>query len=168
MSRSVVHAEEWQYWIVVSDSETRLPANCGTGLVDVDGPTAIVTTGTGYGPVCIEWHVLARRPDDLKPVPQDELWSEVAEFSVGFEAGELWLFSPFSGPPRDHKLTGHPGTWRIRIHARGRDVAASHSSPLTQPVESHLLLLWQAPMSPVRLLRGTDEVGSRHGRKSRA
>ncbi len=165
MSETVVHAEEWQYCVLVTDSEVTVPPRSGTGLVDVAAQTAVITTGTDYGPVKVEWHVLTNEPGGLNSsASQTDAFTEVAEFSMAFDVGELWLFSPFSGPPPVHLLTDDPGTWRTRVHARGRDLAASHGPVLTEPIESHLLLLWKAPMKPIQLLRGTDEVGKQFGR----
>lgn len=165
MSQTVVHAEEWQYLVIATDSEIAVPPRSGTGLVDVAGQTAIITTGTDYGPVSVEWEVLTRDPGSWAAQAfSTSGWTEIAEFSIALDEGELWLFSPFDGPPDPHVLTENPASWRIRVHARGRDLAARHGSCPAEPIESHLLLLWEAPMTPVRLLRGTDEVGKQFGR----
>lgn len=167
VNETLVHVAEWQYWLVVTESDYRVPASSGTGLVNADGQTAIITTGTDSGPVRVEWQVLPRDPGRCEPpASQTDVWTDVAEFSMAFDVGELWLFTAFDGPPPRHVLTDQPGTWRIRLHARGRDLAASRGPVLTEPIESHLLLLWRAPMGPIQLLRGTDEVGKRFGRTS--
>jgi len=60
---------------------------------------------------------------------------------------------------------GEPGSYRLRVYARGRDAAAEHIT-LDSPLETHHLQIWPAPRTTPRLLLSTDQFGGLMGRRS--
>ena len=121
------------------------------GAFGEEGSDLWVLTGDQWGPFEVVVRVLDRAPGE-----PGETWEDVAEVSLESESGfyvtELVDQDPGAVVPCD------PGTYRLRVSARGR--SAEHSDPdedgelveRDEAVEHYLLEFWAAPSSgPVDL-----------------
>lgn len=124
------------------------------GLVGTDSTAAVVLTGISSGPVNLTVELLETAPDS---VDLDD-WDEVIEVSVDSEDGELLACGDLDTPPgfMDLSHTG-PGTYRLRVHARGRDTAPK--SPVDEPVEDYKISVWPAPEAADTIYKHSDEYG---------
>jgi hypothetical protein len=152
--------EDGQYWVTDDDPDAglALPDPGGdNGLVGVAAGLAIVVTGTQFGNVGL---IVATGDSD----PGLDLggWDDVVEVSVTSGQGGqgLGITSGGLGPDSLQALTaGGTGTYRIRVHARGRDVGADHDVVTGNPVEEHLLQIWPAPAASEVIHAATDRFG---------
>ena len=127
------------------------------GLIRVMSVGARVHTGIDIGPVRVTVDTHDTPPDRI----DDSLpWDEIVEVSLAAPLGELRVDSPQTGPVMElPPLTPHgPGTYRLRIHARGRD-ASVHTVQGDLPPEEYLLTSWPAVPSPELVIRLTDQCG---------
>jgi hypothetical protein len=128
----------------------------GNGLIAVIPGLAVVQAGTHTGDIQVT--VDARSA----PPPLDlDTWQEVVEVSFTSTTGQVWLVE-WAGPARTDlgNLTpAGPGSYRLRVHARGRDQAAAIPVPPEQPLEDHLIVSWPAAPSPERVYKHTDQYG---------
>lgn len=125
-----------------------------TGLVSADGGNIEVSTGihTGDVHVTIEAHV--QRPD---PGPD---WEEIAEISCTSPSGELLVTSFTDEPAELPSLASQgPGTYRLRVHARGRDRAVDQTL-VDGVVESYLVQSWPAAPQDAFLVKAADGYGA--------
>lgn len=121
---------------------------------------AVVHAGTHTGPVRL---TVQARPD---PPPHIDLeqWEEVVEVSTSIEAGQV-LVEEWGGPDRDdlgNLVAAGPGSYRRRMHARGRDQAHANVVAPGSPIEEHLLITWPAPAADETILKQTDQYGALH------
>ena len=152
--------EDGQYWVTDGDPDAglALPDPGGdNGLVGVAAGLAIVVTGTQFGNVSL---IVATGDSD----PGLDLggWDDVVEVSVTSGQGGqgLGITSGGLGPDALQALTaGGTGTYRIRVHARGRDAGADHDVVTGNPVEEHLLQIWPAPAASEVIHAATDRFG---------
>ncbi|MEV4604983.1 hypothetical protein AB0K15_47525 [Amycolatopsis sp. NPDC049253] len=122
----------------------------GTDLVN----GAVVLTGIHTGLVNVTVQLLDTAPDSVDL----DGWDEVAEISVESEYGELIVHGIMDDPPGFPELAqAGPGTYRIRLHARGRDIAPHLN--VQEPVENYLLSVWPAPEAPDVVYKQSDERG---------
>jgi hypothetical protein len=125
-----------------------------TGLVSADGGAIEVTTGVHTGGVHVTVEPHAQRPD---PAPG---WEEVAEISCKSHAGELLVTSFMDDPADLPSLASRgPGSYRLRVHARGRDSAVDQTTA-DEVVESYLIQSWPAAHQDALLLKATDAYGA--------
>jgi hypothetical protein len=130
----------------------------GNGLISPRPGIAVVHTGTHTGPVRFTVQARANLPlsTDL-----DE-WDEVVEVSLTAQGGEV-LLEEWGSPTRDdlgNLVTAGPGSYRLRIHARGRDEAYALVIVPEEPLEEHLLITWPAPVGEEIILKQTDQYGA--------
>ncbi len=156
-----LHIEDGQYWISDNDPsiEFVLPDPGGvSGLVGVSAGLAIVITGTQFGNV--EVTVQAGESDPgLDTAP----WDDVTEISLSGGPGSLGVSvtSGGQGPYELQYLTPPgAGSYRVRVHARGRDAGAARDVVNGRPVEEHLIQIWPAPPAPETIHKTTDQVGA--------
>ena len=151
---------EGQYWISDSDPRAELvvPDPGGaSGLVGISPGLAIVITGTQFGDVS-----LTVQSDDSDPGLDPRPWDEVVEVSVVSGAGGqgLAILSDGQGPGELQSLTpSGAGSYRIRVHARGRDAGANEDAVDGGPVEDHLVQIWPAPAAAEIIHKITDGYG---------
>ena len=134
------------------------------GLVEVTDTTAVIGTGTDMGPIHLGAQVVDSAPPEESAAWQSAGWESVTEVSLVSPDGRfasVSLAATEEGPLTVH--VGAPGSYRLRIHAKGRDEGWRQEMP-EEPVETHLIIFWPAPAAPVRMLRGADEVGQTMGR----
>ncbi|WP_345666233.1 hypothetical protein [Streptomyces venetus] len=124
-----------------------------TGLVSADGGAIEVRTGIHTGDVHVTVEPHSKRPDPA----QD--WEEIAEISCNSPSGEL-LVTPYMDDPADlpSLASDGPGSYRLRVHARGRDRAVDQTT-LDEAVESYLIQSWPAAHQDVLLVKATDTYG---------
>jgi len=56
-------------------------------------------------------------------------------------------------------LATAPGSYRVRVHARGRDRAHAAGPVVDEPLEQHLIQIWPAAVGAPQVLKATDEFG---------
>lgn len=125
------------------------------GLVSVMDVGAMVYTGIDRGYVRLQTEVVAEPPDEIDAGP----WDEIVEVSLTCAQGQLRIDALEQGPPTDLPLLSPQGagTYRLRVHARGRDRA--YDSVQNEPVEDYLVTIWPAPPTAETILRATDQCG---------
>ena len=105
--------------------------------------------------------------EDDAPGPADDPWEDVVEVSVTVPPGSDARWSTWANETRG-TLDLAPGTYRVRVSARGRD-AGRAGELVDGPVDEYLLQLWEAPDEVDAVIRSTSanaaywhrEVGSR-------
>ena len=151
---ALVHAEYHLFQIAdpqgpVADN---LDAN-RTGLVSADGGAIEVTTGIHTGDVQVRVEPHSQRPEPA------EGWEEIAEISCHSSSGELLVTSFMDDPADLPSLASQgPGSYRLRVHARGRDRAVDQTT-VDEVVESYLVQSWPAPHEGALLVQATDTYG---------
>ncbi|WP_409461719.1 hypothetical protein [Amycolatopsis sp. GA6-003] len=130
------------------------------GLVGADFSGAVVLTGIANGWVNVAVQLLDTAPG----LVETDDWDEVAEVSVDSEDGELVVHGRGEDPPPGLPELAHagPGSYRLRVHARGRDIAAHHNAE--EPVETYRISAWPAPEAPEAVYKQSDK----HGQEIRA
>ncbi|MFF4237580.1 hypothetical protein ACFYYL_17040 [Actinomadura geliboluensis] len=126
------------------------------GLVDVTGQLIGIWTGAHTGDVHVTLDVRAHSPEQFPPT---EEWDEVVEASFASSTGSL----AFNWDPEYPDLDlGNPGSYRVRVHARGRERAGRHSGVTpVEDAEQVLLVLWPEAERPEEVIKTTDAVGER-------
>lgn len=125
-----------------------------TGLVSADGGAIEVTTGIHTGDVQVTVEAHAQLPDPAHG------WEEIAEISCRSLSGELLVTSFMDDPAELPSLASQgPGSYRLRVHARGRDRAVDHAT-VDEIVESYLIQSWPAAHQGPLLVKATDAYGA--------
>lgn len=126
------------------------------GLVGTNASGAVVLTGIHTGNVNVTAELLDNAPGS---VDLDE-WDEVVEVSVESEDGELIAHGIMDDPPEGLPELAHagPGTYRLRVHARGRDTAVDATR--SEPVEDYKLSVWPAPEAAEAVYKQSDRRGA--------
>jgi len=153
-TEAVVPIAYHQFFITEEgEAPTGLPATTN-GLADLANPNAVVVrTGIHTGPVAV---ILEARAD---PPHTDWAWDEIVEVSVTVESGALYvsaLMADVDPQPPPLTPTGHC-TYRIRIHARGRDLDIDATTDTI--LETYLLQAWPDDVTPTDILKQTDRYG---------
>ncbi|MEU6230563.1 hypothetical protein [Streptomyces sp. NPDC047042] len=116
---------------------------------------ALVRTGiqTGYVRVCARTE---REPTE--DIDESRPWEEIVEATVTAPHNLLRLESLDFGPPAPGTLltTADCFQYRVRVHALGRDVAQSNTTPV--PPEEYLLLAWPSEPAPTHTLRTSSRL----------
>ena len=98
-----------------------------------------VVCGIDDGPVRVRAQVLA-----TAPTPDAASWEEVAETTVDAPVGSVRVVPLFDWPVADiGPLTDGPGSYRVRVHARGRGTAPYRF--VETPTEEYLIQVWREP-----------------------
>ncbi|HEY3692084.1 MAG TPA: hypothetical protein VGL46_17600 [Pseudonocardiaceae bacterium] len=128
------------------------------GLVGADFRGASVLTGIDTGWVTVTLHVLDTEPDSVEL----DGWDEVAEVSVDSDDGELFVHALGEDSPPELPGLAHegPGTYRLRVHARGRDTAPH--SRAEEPVENYQISTWPAEEAPATVYKQSDKRGQEY------
>jgi hypothetical protein len=132
----------------------------GNGLISTPPGIAVVHAGTHTGPV----RVTVQARTDPPPHTDLEQWEEVVEVSITTQAGQV-LVEEWGGPTRDDLgslVSAGPGSYRLRMHARGRDQAHTDVVAPGDPIEEHLLITWPAPATDETIVKQTDRYGAHH------
>jgi hypothetical protein len=129
------------------------------GLISSNGELGIIMTGTESGAVAVSAQWL-----ENEPAPNFDPWDEVVEVSMRFPVYGGVVFGPVD-TKADERLIPvlEPGSYRVRVHARGRDTgqaSATTEEAADGPVEEHLLLAWPARPAPELVHKLTDAYGA--------
>ncbi len=116
--------------------------------------TTSVSTGVAVGEVAVRSEALDESPGEA---PLD--WEDVAEVSLTVRRGPL-MATGWNPRPPGERLDGHgPGSYRVRVHARGRDV--NYDGTATVPSEEYLVQAWPQAPAPPTTLRATSALARR-------
>lgn len=126
-------------------------AEWSNGLVAVMAVGALIRTGIAVGRVAVVVDV-RDTPAPLSTEP----WEEVVEVSVEAPRGELHVVSVADSFLHSLPLlsSGGPGEYRIRVHARGRELGYDLTS--MEPTEQYLIISWPARSAPVEILKSNS------------
>lgn len=141
----------------LTDSDKRTPTGFDTsnGLVFSLPGQAVICTGISTGWVNVSVQVRRYPPAQVDA----DAWDEVVDHSVETATGVLRVTSVMSDAPDLPALTPQgPGTYRVRVHARGRDTAPDGA--VDEPVEDYLLIIWPAEPQPDQIHKQTDHYGA--------
>jgi hypothetical protein len=144
-------------WFGVTD-QGELPFETGTwanGLVSVMAVGARIHTGIDTGNVNVATSMLNARPEEVDP----DSWDEIVDVSIFSRHGLLRVDSPQTGFVDSLPVLSFqgPGSYRLRVHARGRDIA--HRQVKEVSAEQYLLTIWPEEPSPEVIIRLTDYCG---------
>ncbi|MFE4663779.1 hypothetical protein ACFRI7_02990 [Streptomyces sp. NPDC056716] len=152
---SPVHVDHHTFELTGSDTRSRTGFDTSNGLVFSLPGQAVICTGISTGWVNVSVQVRRQPP----PRVDADAWDEIIDHSVETPTGTLRVTSVMADAPDLPLLTPQgPGTYRIRIHARGRD-----TTPDGVPAESaedYLLSVWPAAPSPDEIHKQTDRYGT--------
>jgi hypothetical protein len=155
---TTVRTEDHSFIVGDGDDMPIATADFSTGLAGAMHNCALICTGADRGPVTVTAEALDTAPD-LAGVDD---WDDVAEISLTAPVGRLavhqLLYLPGETPPDLPVLSpAGPGTYRLRIHTRGRD--AHHDQVVDTPTEEYHLVCWPAPPTGALIIRATDRCG---------
>lgn len=138
-----------------SGRHTAMGSRPENGLIYSASGHAVICTGIHSGWVNVT--VTARQ---YPPIDVDtDAWDEVVDHSVESLTGTLHVASVMAPPAPLPRLTPHgSGPYRVRVHARGRDLA-----PDGAPSEDYPLITWPASPGSDDIHKSTD----RHGEQLR-
>lgn len=137
----------------VVDEATLTPSN---GLVGVEPGRAVILAGIHTGKVNVTVEFFEEDPG----APEVDRWDEVVDVTLESFNGQLVLHGLMSDVPDGVPVLSHkgPGTYRLRVHARGRDQATGFTPD--EPVEDYKLNIWPAPPMPEAVHKQSDDYGS--------
>jgi len=132
-----------------------IPTPDVTGLVASGSGVVQVTCGVNTGDV----HITVEAWPDAPPAGLDS-WDDAAETSVAWSSGKVDVIGASTDdvPGFPVGLPSGAGSYRVRVHVRGRDAGEDRGPD--DPAEEHLVQIWPAPAAPEALLKATDQVGS--------
>ncbi len=122
------------------------------GAFDPDGVYVSLARRSGGSPVRIVLH-------DAEPEPAEAEWEDVVEVSTTIPEGAEVSYRSWAGESSGPLAEIGPGTYRVRVSARGRD-AARGNELADGPLDAYLIELWPSPPTPDAILR----VGSQDAR----
>ncbi|MGW4395149.1 hypothetical protein ACWEHA_07655 [Amycolatopsis nivea] len=148
-------------FFVVTDFDAGIPSPdvaYANGLVGTDSSGAVVLAGITTGRVTVTLQILESEPDSVEV----DGWDEVAEVSVDAEEGYLLVHNMEGNPPAELDQLAYvgPGSYRLRVHARGRDTAPHSNTP--EPVEEYQISVWPAPDEPETVHKQSDKRGEEY------
>jgi hypothetical protein len=152
-----LHVADGQYWIWDPAADLVLPDDY-RGLIAATDGLAVVRAGTHAG-----WLAVRVAVADAGPALDTGSWDEVAEVSLSAAPGSpgLAVISDGTGPDELDALTpAGPGSYRVRVHARGRDDGAAADVVAGAPVAEHLIQVWPAPPAPAAVHKTIGAEGA--------
>lgn len=124
-----------------------LQANAACLVFEPRTSRVAVLSGIATGPVTVETQALTSAPPGVA-----DGWEDVAEVSLTIGDRPLEVVGWNEALGEDARLDASgPGTYRIRVHANGRDTAPDGS--VFEPVEQYLIQAWPAPHAPPVTIR---------------
>jgi hypothetical protein len=142
----------------VSTDPGQAVTRSGNGLIAVFPGGAFVFCGTLFGPVGVTVEPLGTAPRvDL------DGWDAVVEVSltttkVGRVEVAPWAWDD-PAPDLPVLTPQGPGTYRMRVHARGREQGWEQQEVEGVPIEHHLIQVWPAPDAPETIYRRDKVTG---------
>jgi len=157
MDPVLVPVESHQFWLRDPDRRPGLPSRTTNGLVAVTGPgAAIIFTGISSGRVSVSVEALTAAPAAVNLAE----WDEVADVSLPGLSGVLAVAALMDAVPPGlpNLCVAGPGDYRVRVHARGRDISPDEATD--QPAETYLVLCWPALPAADVDHKLTDQTGA--------
>lgn len=151
---------DWHQFVLAEDGDSSNPwGHVSNGLV-TPGPAggATIHTGIANGNVAVSIELRDQAsPADTAVWDQ---WEEIAEVTVEAATGRLIVAALIADAPDLPPLsTRGAGTYRVRVHARGRDIAYD-ASLVEGIVEDYLIQVWPGPPGPEIAHKQTDDCGA--------
>ncbi|MEO3753618.1 hypothetical protein [Streptomyces sp. B6B3] len=154
-----VEVDHATFWLIDPDIHPGHLPQGSNGLIGADEPgAAAILTGVANGPVSV-----SVAPRSAPPSAVDlASWEEMMDISVESTTGALRVASPVDGtvPDLPPLTCAGPGTYRVRVHARGRDTL--YDLVTDEPVEDYLILAWPAPAAPETFHKASDITGANY------
>lgn len=153
--RGLMRVTYHQFWLLDERQQVRSSILATNGLFGTGVGAAMICTGIHTGVVRLS--IEAR---DSAPVSIDvDGWDEVAEVSIEAPGGHLRAAALGSDTDPFPELTSAgPGEYRVRVHARGRDVLVDGVA--TEPVEDYHVTVWPQAGAEERIYKQTDGYGA--------
>lgn len=145
---------DYHQFTISSGDEVDEPDQDGSAcLLIAATPTRItVSSGVATGPVEVTTQALTSAPQQVA-----DGWQDVAEVSVTVSDAPLVVGGWTLALGEEHRLDASgPGSYRVRIHANGRDT--DYDGSVLEPVEQYFIQAWPAPYAPPATLRATSNV----------
>ncbi|WP_422771225.1 hypothetical protein ACN28C_32090 [Plantactinospora sp. WMMC1484] len=121
------------------------------GLVGATDGAVLVRTGCGGGWVNLTVELHAERP-----TVETAGWDDAVEVSYRTLVGQSHVRSARGGGTDFPRISFRgPGSYRIRVHARGRQLPAGRKG--SDRVEDYLLQVWPAPAGRTEILRRAED-----------
>ncbi|PYI69758.1 hypothetical protein CVV68_01215 [Arthrobacter livingstonensis] len=137
----------------VSDEEAlRLLQGQVTGQIPppFESDQLLVRTGIYMGPVRVTTEVLETRPELVEAD-----WEDIEEYSLRLETGTISLTGFRDEPFLIGRIAAGPVDYRVRIHAKGRDI--NYDLAVDEPCEDYLIVLWPEPTTGSEAIKlGSD------------
>jgi hypothetical protein len=150
-----------QFWISDPGIEAALDVYAGlNGLVQTRGGEnrATVLTGINSGKIALAYERLETEPE-LQLVE----WDDVVEVSMTFATPRGgFVGHDFQGDPIDSLPSisaSGAGSYRLRVHVRGRSEGIELEDNFGDPVEFYLVQSWPSPVVPEIRHKLTDACG---------
>ncbi|WP_406358548.1 hypothetical protein [Streptomyces sp. NBC_00658] len=156
-AQSVVQVDYHTFHL--ADADAALPPFIPTnGLAIAQPGIVVVVTGASSGRVSVAVEVREAPPAELDA----NAWDEVVDVTLEATTGRVRVASLMADAPELPVLTPFgPGPYRVRVHARGRDIAPDGVA--FEPVEDYLVITWPDRPQPDVVHKRTD----RHGEQLR-
>jgi hypothetical protein len=165
ITRESVFNASGQFYI--QDGGTLPPVSSwdfSNGLVLTASVGATILTGEAYGDIHVALHIWDVRPplaDDPYGLTDRQEWDDIVEASILCEEGNLAVVSSSTAAVHLPKLdTCGPGTYRVRVHVRGRDTPHIDPDGFPHPTDEFLIVSWPEPMHPTLPIRLADRKGA--------
>ncbi|ROO52867.1 hypothetical protein EDC02_7814 [Micromonospora sp. Llam0] len=158
MATATVYVTDHSFGVFDTDEMPIEAVDWTTGLLGPLAAGAMIYTGVDRGPVHVSVDVRTEPPDEVVT----DGWDDIVEATVNAPHGQLRVHSLEYGPtdrppPLPILSPAGPGSYRIRVHARDRDL--HYDLACTEPTERYLLTVWPAPPLPPLVIRATDRCG---------
>jgi hypothetical protein len=152
-----------QYWIHGPESFPDVATwDQSNGLAVTADHGAVILTSEYVGSVHVTVDPRDARPteaDDPYGLTDGQSWDEIVEISLTCEKGPL-LIAPLDDTADLPRLdTRGPGSYRLRVHARNRDVPAYDADGLEFSTDAYLIVSWPENPRPALPIRLTDQRG---------
>lgn len=147
---------DYAIFLLADPEQTGQPVPPATnGLVTSKPGIAVIRASASSGWVQVSLELREEPPAHVA----EESWEEVVDHSVESLTGQMRVASLMDDPPDLPVLTpSGPGPYRIRIHAKGRDIAPDAVAEV--PLEDYLLIIWPEAPGPEVVHKQTDQYGA--------
>ncbi|GAB2606485.1 hypothetical protein GCM10027168_44190 [Streptomyces capparidis] len=159
-----VHVEYHMFYLTEPGTPMDWLPPAPNGLIGSRPGAAVIYCGAGSGLVTVHLHTRPTEP----PAPSTDAWEEVLDHSINAPEGAMHVTCVMDNPPDLPSLTPFgPGTYRLRVHARSRDLAPD--AVAFEPIEEFLLITWpETHLRPDRVHKQTDHYGAQRRRSEAA
>lgn len=150
-----VYVEHHMFYLLDEGAVVHPPSWSPNGVIVSEPGVAVIFTGVSSGYVNVVIETLRHTP----PSSDTHLWDEIIEHSVVAPTGYLRVMPMDGDVPDLPVLTPDgPGEYRLRVHARGRDIAPDDA--VLEPVEDYLIQVWSAPAAADTIHQQRDRCGA--------